>query len=71
MLLGQFSDFGVKPEYPETGYGYIESTKILNNDKGRKIKRFIEKPSLLNAKNTLKIKSFGIVGFFFLEQMIF
>ena len=33
MLSRAFSDFWVKPEYPETGYGYIESTTILNNDK--------------------------------------
>lgn len=36
--------FGIKPTYPETGYGYIE---FINNQ----VKRFVEKPDLLTAKN--------------------
>ena len=55
---GSLVTFGVKPEYPETGYGYIESTTMLNNNPGGKIKRFIEKPSLVNAKKYIKNKNF-------------
>ena len=55
---GSLVTFGVKPEYPETGYGYIESTKMLNNDLGGEIKRFIEKPNLVNAKEYIKNKNF-------------
>lgn len=55
---GRLVTFGVKPEYPETGYGYIESTKMLNNDQGGKIKRFIEKPNLVDAKKYIKNKNF-------------
>ena len=56
---GRLVTFGVKPKYPETGYGYIESTTILNGDnEGANIKRFIEKPSLINAKKYIKNKNF-------------
>ncbi len=39
--------FGISPNNPETGYGYIKSKKplIKNGLKGEKIEEFIEKPS--------------------------
>ena len=40
---------GIKPAYPETGYGYIESGELfkkIGKDKVNKIKRFKEKPDL-------------------------
>ena len=40
---GQLVTFGIKPDAPETGYGYIES-------QGSKVLRFVEKPSLEKAK---------------------
>jgi mannose-1-phosphate guanylyltransferase / mannose-6-phosphate isomerase len=40
---GQLVTFGIKPDAPETGYGYIES-------EGSKVLRFVEKPSLTTAK---------------------
>ncbi len=56
---GRLVTFGIKPRYPETGYGYIESTTVLNSDnEGANIKRFIEKPSLINAKKYIKNKNF-------------
>lgn len=47
--------FGVIPQYPETGYGYIKSHTCLNNKeiKGHKILEFVEKPNLKNAKKFL------------------
>lgn len=44
---GYIATFGIKPEYPETGYGYIEAdaNKPITS-KTYLIKRFIEKPSL-------------------------
>lgn len=58
--------FGIKPKYPETGYGYIAKGKELNinvtdsilssakNIKNvYKIKKFIEKPKLEDAKKLL------------------
>ncbi|CAL7963106.1 mannose-1-phosphate guanylyltransferase [Gammaproteobacteria bacterium] len=38
--------FGVKPNRPETGYGYIEFGEQLNNGDAYKISKFIEKPSI-------------------------
>ena len=44
--------FGVIPDRPETGYGYIQTeNKIdINNLKGHEIKKFIEKPNYKNAR---------------------
>lgn len=44
---GNLVTFGIKPEYPETGYGYIEAEKntVIN---------FHEKPSLTLAKEYVK-----------------
>ena len=47
--------FGVLPDKPEIGYGYIEAEKSLgNNDYNPQfIKRFIEKPSINTAKKLI------------------
>ena len=44
--------FGVKPDYPETGYGYLYSKKINKNF--NKVDKFIEKPNLNRAKKLFK-----------------
>ncbi|MEY3962156.1 MAG: mannose-phosphate guanyltransferase [Pseudomonadota bacterium] len=44
--------FGVKPNYPETGYGYLYSKKINKNF--NKVIKFIEKPNLSRAKKLIK-----------------
>jgi mannose-1-phosphate guanylyltransferase/mannose-6-phosphate isomerase len=44
--------FGVKPTYPETGYGYLYSKKI--NKSFSKVIHFIEKPILHKAKKFIK-----------------
>ncbi len=44
--------FGVKPDYPETGYGYLYSKKI--SKKFNKVIKFIEKPNLNRAKKLIK-----------------
>jgi mannose-1-phosphate guanylyltransferase/mannose-6-phosphate isomerase len=43
---GYIATFGIKPEYPETGYGYIEAdmNKPIT-DKTYLVKRFVEKPN--------------------------
>lgn len=50
---GYLVTFGVVPDRPETGYGYIKVNERtdINNLKGRKIIEFIEKPNIKNAKN--------------------
>ena len=52
--------FGIVPDKPETGYGYIESelSPDQNKIKGYKIKKFIEKPNLELAKEFLKSKNY-------------
>jgi len=45
--------FGIKPHYPETGYGYIEGTQNVDGD-ALHIKRFIEKPDKETAKQYLE-----------------
>ena len=43
---GKLVTFGIQPETPETGYGYIEA-------KGSKVVRFVEKPTLEAAREYL------------------
>ena len=47
--------FGIKPNRPETGYGYIKvENSLLGATNGlRKVQRFVEKPSLETAKTYL------------------
>lgn len=43
--------FGIVPESPETGYGYIKASKSYDDDKGAFcIEKFVEKPDLATAK---------------------
>ena len=43
--------FGIKPERPETGYGYLKSGSPL--DHGYRLERFVEKPDLATAERYL------------------
>lgn len=45
---GYIVTFGIKPAYPETGYGYIKTYKPLK--KGYKVERFVEKPDIETAE---------------------
>lgn len=49
--LNYIVTFGIKPTYPETGYGYIKTLKKL--DVGYKVDKFVEKPNLETAKKYL------------------
>ena len=53
---GNLVTFGVLPDRPETGYGYIKVEEIvdINNLEGRKIKEFVEKPNIVNAKKFIE-----------------
>lgn len=44
--------FGIRPDYAETGYGYILSGQALGAD-GYRIGRFVEKPDLATAERYL------------------
>ncbi len=43
--------FGIKPDYPETGYGYINTAEKYGD--GFKVKEFVEKPDLDTATKYL------------------
>lgn len=45
--------FGITPEYPETGYGYIEANQNEPIHNGFIIKRFVEKPDQRRAESYL------------------
>ena len=49
---GRIVTFGIKPNFPNTGFGYIQSKKPLNylTAEGIEIKKFIEKPNLSKSK---------------------
>lgn len=48
---GKLVTFGIRPSSPETGYGYIEAD-------GNTVQRFVEKPSLEEAKKYLQTGRF-------------
>ena len=48
---GYLVTFGIKPTYPETGYGYIKTSDKLSV--GYKVEKFVEKPDLETAQKYL------------------
>ena len=55
--MGYVVTFGIKPDYPETGYGYIEGAAELF-DGALSIKRFVEKPDAKTAKKYVEAGNF-------------
>ena len=56
---GRLVTFGILPNTPETGYGYIESYEALSEDcKVSEIRRFIEKPNKKMAEEYIRDKKF-------------
>jgi mannose-1-phosphate guanylyltransferase / mannose-6-phosphate isomerase len=56
-LNGQIVTFGIKPTHPETGYGYLELSKITTTQ-AVPLKAFVEKPGLTNAKKMIQSENF-------------
>ncbi|MBF0120887.1 MAG: mannose-1-phosphate guanylyltransferase/mannose-6-phosphate isomerase [Desulfobacterales bacterium] len=54
---GYIVTFGIEPNYPETGYGYIEGGEKISYD-ARLIKRFVEKPDKQKAEEYIKTGNF-------------
>jgi len=54
---GYLVTFGIQPDYPETGYGYIEGKKVLPGGE-LSIARFVEKPDMETAKTYIKAGNF-------------
>ncbi len=55
---GRLVTFGIKPTYPETGYGYIKRGKAIAGTKGFAVERFVEKPDVTTAAGYLKDGSY-------------
>jgi mannose-1-phosphate guanylyltransferase/mannose-6-phosphate isomerase len=54
---GYIVTFGIRPNYPETGYGYIEGGRRLKGG-ALVIKRFVEKPDAETAEGYMKAGNF-------------
>jgi mannose-1-phosphate guanylyltransferase/mannose-1-phosphate guanylyltransferase/mannose-6-phosphate isomerase len=54
---GYIVTFGIKPHYPETGYGYIEGGKPVTHG-ALLIKRFVEKPDQKTADQYIQAGNF-------------
>jgi len=54
---GYIVTFGIEPNYPETGYGYINilDEKLLD---GFKVKEFVEKPDAITAQKYIDAKTY-------------
>lgn len=61
--------FGIKPTYPETGYGYIELGE-QTDDNIFKIKRFVEKPSPEKAIEYINSNYLWNSGMFFASKKV-
>ncbi len=47
---GAFVTFGIVPDRPETGFGYIKADRRAGNSAAYPVERFVEKPDLEHAK---------------------
>lgn len=54
---GQWVTFGITPDSPATGYGYIEAGEEIDTD-SRMVKRFVEKPGIASAEAMLAAGGF-------------
>lgn len=58
---GNLVTLGIQPTYPETGYGYIESSnqsQQINDLSVHKVNKFVEKPDLETAQSYLESGNF-------------
>jgi mannose-1-phosphate guanylyltransferase/mannose-6-phosphate isomerase len=51
---GAVVTFGITPDAPETGYGYIQSGEAFDAGGAKRIARFVEKPDLETAQGYLR-----------------
>ena len=55
--MGHIVTFGIKPDFPETGYGYIEGAGQIK-EHALFVKRFVEKPDMETAKRYVEAGNF-------------
>lgn len=51
---GAIAIFGIPPNSPQTGYGYIKTNTKARNDSAKDVERFVEKPDLETATQYLE-----------------
>ena len=51
---GRLVTFGIAPNYPATGYGYIKASATSENSAAMEVEGFVEKPDLATAQNYLE-----------------
>jgi len=70
---GRLVTFGIEPDRPETGYGYIEAGPTLPGTPGvHSVRRFVEKPDLSTAKGYLETGGFHWnAGIFLLSARVY
>lgn len=56
---GAVVTFGITPDAPETGYGYIQSGDAFGGNGAKRIARFVEKPNLATAQAYLQEGSYS------------
>ena len=66
---GQIAIFGIKPSKPCAGYGYIVAGNKMKY--GRKVIRFVEKPSLSRLKELMEKKVYWNAGIFAFKPKVF
>ena len=64
---GYIVTFGIKPTYPETGYGYIKTANPL--EKGYEVECFVEKPDLETAEKYLQSGNYYWNGGIFMGKI--
>lgn len=58
--VGRLVTFGIQPNSPETGYGYIQSGNAIASAKGCfEVSQFVEKPNLATAETYIKSRNFS------------
>jgi len=55
---GKLVTFGIRPESPETGYGYIEAGRNVEGSEARDVLRFVEKPDAATARDYVESGNF-------------
>lgn len=58
VAQGRIVTFGIAPDRPETGYGYLELATSVPGPDAVPLLRFVEKPDALNAETMLKAGNF-------------
>lgn len=61
FAAGELVTFGIHPEFPHTGFGYIQASELIGDLKGIQVyrgRRFIEKPDLETARRFLEQHDF-------------